>query len=83
MEALQETHSRKTQSYGPLILALQPYIDSGWKVEILPWMVGARGIFRTELLTSELKFLEIPKQKWTVSKKLLTAHQYKIVMHFS
>ena len=41
MEALQEAHSRKTQSYGPLITDLQAYVDSGWKVEILPWMVGA------------------------------------------
>ena len=35
MEALQETHSQKTQSYGPLITALQTCIYSGWKVEIL------------------------------------------------
>ena len=65
MAALQEAHSRKTQSYGPLITALQTYVDSGWKVEILPWMVGARGMVRTELLTPTLEFLEIPKQKWT------------------
>ena len=65
MVALQEAHSRKTQSYGPLITALQAYVDSGWKVEILPWMVGARGMVRTELLTPALEFLEIPKQKWT------------------
>ena len=47
MAALQEAHSRKTQSYGPLITALQAYVDSGWKVEILPCMVGARGLVRT------------------------------------
>ena len=41
MEALQEAHNRKTQSYGPLITALQAYVDSGRKVEIFPWMVGA------------------------------------------
>ena len=38
-EALQEAHNRKTQSYGPLITALQAYVDSGWKGEIFPWMV--------------------------------------------
>ena len=64
MKALQEAHSRKTQSYGPLIAALQTYVDSGWKVEILSWMVGARGMVRTELLTPALEFLELPKQKW-------------------
>ena len=41
MEALQEAHSRKTQSDGPPITALQEYVDSGWTVEILSWMVGA------------------------------------------
>ena len=70
MAALQEAHSWKTQSYGPMITAvtaLQAYVDPGWKVEILPlaWMVGARVMVRTELLTPELEFLEIPKQKWT------------------
>ena len=62
MAALQEAHNRKTQSYGPLITALQAYVDSGWKVQILPSMVGARGMVRTEVLTpqglhsSSLKF---------------------------
>ena len=65
MAAPQEAHSRKTQSYGPLITVLQAYVDSGWKVEILQWMVGALGMVRTELLTPVLEFLEIPKQKWT------------------
>ena len=65
MAALQEAHYRKTQSYGPLITALQAYVDSGWKVEILQWMVGALGMVRTELLTPALEFLEIPKQIWT------------------
>ena len=63
MAAPKEAHSRKTKSYGPLITALQAYVDSGWKVELLPWMVGARGMVRTELLTLALEFLEIPIQK--------------------
>ena len=39
--ALQGAHSRKTQSYNPLITALQVYVNSGWKVEILQCVVGA------------------------------------------
>ena len=56
-------HSGKTQSDGPLITALQAYVDSVWKVEILPWMVGARGMVRTELelLTPALEFPESVK----------------------
>ena len=53
MEALQEAHRRKTLSYGPLITALQAYVDSGWKVEILPWMVGARGMVRSQDRTTD------------------------------
>ena len=64
MAALPEAHSRKTQSYDQLITVLQAYVNSGWKVEILPWMVGARRMARTELLTPALEFLELPKQKW-------------------
>ena len=63
--ALQGALSRKTQSYSPLITAHQVNIDSGWKVEILPWVVGARGMVRVDLLIPGPEFLEIPKQKWT------------------
>ena len=64
LAALQGGHNRKTQSYSPLITALQVYVDSGWKVEILPWVVGARGMVSVDLLTPALEFLQIPKQKW-------------------
>ena len=57
--------SRKTQSYSPSITALKDYINSGWTVEILPWVVAARGMVRVNLLTPALDFLEIPKQKWS------------------
>ena len=48
----------------PLIAALQVYVDSGWTVCFLHWVVGARGMVRRDLLTTALEFLEIPKQKW-------------------
>jgi len=34
--ALLEAHNRKLQSYSPLLVALQQYIDSGCAVSILP-----------------------------------------------
>ena len=65
-EALHEVHSWKCQSYHPLITALQSYINSGWTVyQILPWIIGARGMVSVDLLTPALEFLEIPKQKWS------------------
>ena len=63
--ALLEAHNRKLQSYGPLLVALQQYIDSGWAVSILPWVVGARGMIKHALLTPSLEFLDIPKQRWS------------------
>ena len=44
-------------------------------VEILPWVVGARGMVRVDLLTPALDFLEIPKQKWTGILESLSAHR--------
>ena len=51
-------------------MALKVYVDSGWKVEILLWVVGARNMVRVDLpvLTPALEFLEIPKKKWTSIK---------------
>ena len=61
--APQGAHSRKTQPYSQLFTALQVYVSSGWTVEILWWVVGARGMVRANLLTPAFKL--IPKQKWT------------------
>ena len=61
LTALQEAHNRKIQTYSQLIMDLQVYVDSRGKVEILLWVVGARGMVRVNLLTPALEFLEIPK----------------------
>ena len=42
--AFQGAYSRKTQSYSPLIIAIQDYINSEWTVEILPWGPVAGGL---------------------------------------
>ena len=51
LTALQGAHNRKIQSYSQLITDLQVYVDSRGKVEILLWVVGARGMVRVNLLT--------------------------------
>jgi hypothetical protein len=33
-------------------------------VEILPWVVGVRGLLDSNVIKSCLKFLEIPRQRW-------------------
>ena len=64
LTALTDAFDRKHQTYTPLITALQDYVDSGWTVRILPWVVGARGMIKRSHLTDALEFLEIPRQKW-------------------
>ncbi len=41
-------------------MALKPYLDDGWQVQILPWVVGVRGLFITSTATPVFKFLSIP-----------------------
>ena len=57
---LQAAADRKLQTYAPLKIALQRYPASGWTVEILPWVVGVRGILKTSMFTPIFKFLSIP-----------------------
>ena len=45
LEQLQSSHDgkkRKKTSYQPLIHALQEYVEEGWQVAILPWVLGVR-----------------------------------------
>ena len=65
LQALTEAYDRKIKCYWPLTVALQGYVDSGWDVCVLPWVVGARGMARRDQLTQALEFFDIPKQKWT------------------
>ena len=57
---LEETYRRKIQKYAPILSALQYYIQAGWTIEILPWVVGIRGLANTKHLHAALAFLDIP-----------------------
>ena len=61
---LLSAHDRKKTSYQPLLHALQDYVTDGWKVAILPWVVGLRGLVKDQHLTEVLEFLEIPATAW-------------------
>jgi len=41
-QQLTEAYERKIRTYGPLQAALGLYSNTGWQVEILPWVVCAR-----------------------------------------
>ena len=61
---LAEAYRRKIQKYAPILSALQYYSQAGWTIEILPWVVGIRGLANTKHLPAALAFLDIPRQKW-------------------
>ena len=62
---LQAAVDRKLQTYAPLKVALQQYSASGWAVEILPWVVGVRGLLKVSTFTPVFKFLLIPYSQRT------------------
>ena len=80
VEQLQSSHDRKISCYQPLLHALQDYVDEGWQVAILPWVVGVLGLVKETLLKEALEFLAIPTTAW---KSILEAslpqyvHQWK------
>jgi hypothetical protein len=57
---LQAAIARKPRTYAPLLTALKPYLDDGWQVQILPWVVGVCGLFITSLLLPVFQFLSMP-----------------------
>ena len=64
LERLQAAYQGKLDTYRPLLTALRTHIDDGWNVQILPWVVGARGLIQRNSLCSALEFLEVPRYGW-------------------
>ncbi len=61
---LAEAYRSRKRKYGPVRSALHHYIRQGWAIEILPWLIGFRGVADTANLQMALSFLGIPQQKW-------------------
>jgi hypothetical protein len=61
---LDEAYRRKKLKYCPIKSVLYQYIREGWIIEILPWVIGIRGLADTVHLQTALSFLDIPEQKW-------------------
>jgi hypothetical protein len=57
---LQAAVDRKQQTYAPLKVALQRHPASGWTVEILPWVVGVRGLLKVSVFAPIFEYLSIP-----------------------
>jgi len=63
LERLEAAYQGKLAVYGPLLTALSFYTESGWTVQILPWVVGARGLIQKRHMCNALEFLEVPHRK--------------------
>ena len=56
-ELLAAARQRKLRPYGPLLEALQSYLESWWRVLILPWVAGVRGMVDAKSM-SEIMILD-------------------------
>ena len=64
LERLEAAYQGKLAVYAPLLTALSSYTESGWTIQILPWVVGARGLIQTSNMSNALDFLEVSHGKW-------------------
>ena len=63
-DLLAAARQRKLRTYGPLLEALRSYLESGWHVLILPWVVGVRGMVDVKSVSKILDFLQVcPKRR--------------------
>ena len=51
---------RKVATYGELAVKLRLLRGAEWRVEVLPWVVGVRGVVDGRGILSAMKFLDIP-----------------------
>jgi hypothetical protein len=63
LERLEAAFQGKLAVYAPLLTALSSYTENGWTVQVLPWVVGARGLIQTCNMRNALEFLEVPHGK--------------------
>ena len=61
-EQLAGARQRKLCSYGPLLEALRSYLENGWQVQILPWVVGVRGKVDAKSVRDILNFLRVSRK---------------------
>jgi hypothetical protein len=60
---LYAARQRKLGTYGPLLEALRSYIERGWQIRILPWVVGVRGMIDTKSVSEILDFLQVAQDR--------------------
>ena len=75
---------RKLEKYQPLAEALvQCQESSGWKVHVLPWVVGVRGVVDAEGIQRAMTILEVPpsKRQGLLRKSAVASVDSLVYMH--
>jgi hypothetical protein len=60
-----------------------PHCDPGWRVQVLPWVVGVRGVFDATGIQQAPTFLELPasKRKEILRKSAAASVEALVCMH--
>ncbi len=59
-----ETYEQKKRKHQDLANSLMAQFQSqGWRVQILPWVVGTRGVLGTDGISKAMVFMEVPEQR--------------------
>jgi hypothetical protein len=81
--SIRRAGERKRLKYQLIVDALAHLKAEGWKVEVLPWVAGVRGVLDTKGICKAAKFLEIPPAYHTVllQKSALASVESLVFLH--
>jgi len=66
-DQLLSAHDRKNLKYAIVERALHQYVAAGWQVEILPWVVGIRGLIEEKIIHAAVEYLDISRSEWAAA----------------
>ena len=83
-QSIRAAHERKKAKYQDLAQAIggRP-CDPGWRVQVLPWVVGVRGVLDATGIQQAMTFLELPasKRKEILRKSAAASVEALVYMH--
>ena len=81
--SIRRAGDRKRLKYQLIVDALEPLTADGWKVEVLPWVAGVRGILDTQGIGKAARFLDIPQAHHTalLQKSALASVESLVFLH--
>ena len=83
-QSIRTAYERKKAKYQDLAQAIgRPPCDPGWRVQVLPWVVGVRGVLDATGIQQAMAFLELPalKRKEILRKSATASVEALVYMH--